>query len=373
MQTDQATIEIQQDPDKIRCVGVWTNQNVADLPARLQSLPLKDKTELTIDGSGIVQLDTAGAWLLNTLVRSLTKQGIQTRFSGFDAEKTRLIKLLQQQDIHTAVPPVKKRLTWLANVGRHTCLNLRHSNIILAFIGRVAHSLARIIYCPKSIQWRALLQIIEQNGYHALAIIALLSYLIGVVLAYQMGTQLKNYGANVYVVDLLGLSILREFGPLITAIIVAGRTGAAYTAEIGTMKVHEEIDALSTMGISPMEILTIPRILGLVISLPLLTIWADLFGLLGGMVMSKNLLDISFHNFLVRFDHVVSWYTYYTGLIKTPVFALLIAGVGCYHGFQVHGGADSVGRETTKSVVHAIFLIIVADAIFSVIFGWKKL
>jgi phospholipid/cholesterol/gamma-HCH transport system permease protein len=215
--------------------------------------------------------------------------------------------------------------------------------------------------------------IIYRNGYQALPIIFLLSFMIGVILAYQMGLQLKNYGANIYIVDLLGLSILREFGPLITAIMVAGRTGSAFTAQLGIMKVNQEIDALNTMGVTPAELLILPRIAGLLITLPLLTIWSDISAVVGGMVMSNNILNITWYDFLQRFPIVIPLKTLIIGLGKAPVFALIIASIGCFQGVRVKGSADSVGLNTTRSVVLSIFFIIVADAIFSVVFNKLKL
>jgi len=197
--------------------------------------------------------------------------------------------------------------------------------------------------------------------------------MIGVVISYQMGNQLRNYGANVFIVNLLGLSILREFGPLITAIMVAGRTGSAFTAQLGTMKLNQEIDALNTMGVTPGQLLLLPRLLGLFIALPLLTMWANIFGVLGGMLMANNMLGITAIDFLHRFKVEIPMRALLIGLGKAPVFALLIGSIGCFQGMKVAGGADSVGKQTTRSVVLAIFFIIVADAIFSIIFSRLKL
>jgi phospholipid/cholesterol/gamma-HCH transport system permease protein len=188
-----------------------------------------------------------------------------------------------------------------------------------------------------------------------------------------MGLQLRNYGANIYIVDLLGLSVLREFGPLITAIMVAGRTGSAFTAQLGIMKINQEIDALDTMGVTPAELLILPRIAGLFITLPLLTLWSDIFGVVGGMVMSNNMLGITWYDFLQRFPHVIPLKTLIIGLGKAPVFALIISSIGCFQGVRVDGSASSVGLNTTRSVVLSIFFIIVADAAFSIIFSKLKL
>ncbi|OAD19402.1 ABC transporter, permease protein [Candidatus Thiomargarita nelsonii] len=198
----------------------------------------------------------------------------------------------------------------------------------------------------------------------------MLAFLTGVVLAYQGGSQLSQYGANIFIVDLVGITLLRELAPLLTAIIVAGRSGAAYTAQIGTMRVTDEIDALRTLGIAPMELLVLPKLLALIILMPLLSAFADIVGILGGMLIANFSFGVSVTDFLDRLPEAVSLTNYLVGIGKAPVFAAIIALVGCYQGFQVSGGADSVGKQVTVSVVHAIFLVIVVDALFSILFNW---
>jgi phospholipid/cholesterol/gamma-HCH transport system permease protein len=193
------------------------------------------------------------------------------------------------------------------------------------------------------------------------------------VIAYQGADQLQRFGANIFIADLVGLSMVRELSPLMTAIIVAGRSGSAYTAQIGTMKVTEEIDALRTIGISPTELLVLPKLIALIIALPLLTVFADITGLLGGMLMASSKLDVSYAMFIDRLGDAVHLSSFLTGIGKAPVFAAIIALVGCYQGFQVTGSADSVGRQTTVSVVQGIFLVILSDALFSIAFNWLKI
>jgi phospholipid/cholesterol/gamma-HCH transport system permease protein len=201
----------------------------------------------------------------------------------------------------------------------------------------------------------------------------LLSFLLGIVIAYQGADQLQRFGASIYVVDLVGLSMVRELSPMMTAIIIAGRSGSAYAAQIGTMKVTEEIDALRTIGVVPFELLVLPKLLALIIAMPLLTVFTDVTGILGGMVMASAQLNISFDVFIDRLDEAVNTSSYLVGIGKAPVFAAIIAIVGCYQGLQVSGSADSVGRQTTVSVVQSIFLVIVADAMFSIAFSVLKL
>jgi phospholipid/cholesterol/gamma-HCH transport system permease protein len=210
---------------------------------------------------------------------------------------------------------------------------------------------------------------VQSAGVSALPIVGLLSFLIGVVVAYQGANQLRQYGANIYVADLVGLSMLREFAPLITAIIVAGRSGSAYAAQIGTMTVTEEIDAMRTLGIAPLDLLVLPKLIALMLALPLLTVYADVCGVAGGILMAQAKLGVGHVEFLDRFVNAVDTSTYLIGVGKAPVFAMIIALVGCFQGFRTRGGPDSVGRQTTRSVVHATFLVIVADALFSIIFS----
>jgi phospholipid/cholesterol/gamma-HCH transport system permease protein len=213
----------------------------------------------------------------------------------------------------------------------------------------------------------------EQTGLNAMPIVGLLSFLIGVVMAYQGADQLRRFGAEIYTVNLLGVAILRELGVLLSAIIIAGRSGSAFTAQIGTMQVNQEIDALRTMGLEPVEVLVMPRVFGLVLTLPLLVFYADAMGLLGGCLMTWATLGISIPGFLNQLRGAIGAWTLWVGVIKAPFFALIISMVGCYEGFNVTGSAESVGRLTTQSVVEAIFVVIVADAAFSILFSVLKI
>ncbi len=264
-------------------------------------------------------------------------------------------------------------MTFLAKLGFATVEKGRDFFAFLDFIGEQAVVAISLFPRLRRLHYRSFLATFETAGFQALPIIGLLSFLIGVVLAYQMGLQLSNYGANIYVVNLLGISILREFAPLITAIIVAGRTGSAFTAQLGTMKIREEIDALKTMGITVNELLIVPRILAMMLIVPLLTIWSMIFGVLGGMVMSKYMFSISYYDFLMRFQDAISVRSFMTGMVKTPVFGILIAAIGCFQGLRVTGSSVSVGKQTTVSVVQAVFFIIIADAIFSIVFSTLRL
>jgi phospholipid/cholesterol/gamma-HCH transport system permease protein len=240
---------------------------------------------------------------------------------------------------------------------------------LLSFIGECAFVLMRIAPQPKRWRWLQVLKNIQIAGFDALPIIGLTAFLLGIVVAYQGSDQLRHYGANIFVVELVGFAMLREFSPLITAIIIAGRSGSAYAAQIGTMVVTEEIDGMRTIGIEPIDFLVLPKIIALLVALPLLTVFADVTGVFGGMIMARSQLGIGYHEFLVRFGSVIHLSALLIGIGKSFVFAAIIAIVGCYQGFRTKGNADSVGRQTTRSVVQSIFIVIILDSGFSVLFS----
>jgi phospholipid/cholesterol/gamma-HCH transport system permease protein len=268
------------------------------------------------------------------------------------------------------LPPPRGFGQFLFELGRGTMHALGQGYAMLGFLGRVTVEATEAVLAPqRELPVPAFVRQIEETGLTALPIVGLLAFLIGVVLAYQGADQLRRFGAEIFTVDLLGVGFLRELGGLVTAIIVAGRSGSAFTAYIGTMRVNEEVDAMETMGLNVAEILVLPRILGLVIALPLLTFYADIVGLIGGMVMCYFDLHITVPVFLRELQAAITFKTLLVGLIKAPVFAFLIGLVGCFEGLRVERNAESVGRLTTRSVVESIFLIITFDAGFSVFFS----
>lgn len=358
---------------QLSCRGNWDVNHLTRIEKSLSKISWPTQGVLTINGKELKKLDSAGAWYLLQLQKKLEKKRVKVNWEGFTEEQQKLLSLIQEDTKKEVIPPEPKEMPWLAKIGKNSIFKINELNVFLSFVGKLTFEWLRIL--PNPAHWRvpSVVNVIYRNGYQALPIIALLSFMIGVVITYQMGLQLKNYGANIYIVDLLGLSVLREFGPLLTAIMVAGRTGSAFTAQLGIMKINQEIDALDTTGVTPAELLLLPRIIGLVVVLPLLTMWANIFGVIGGMVMANNLLDITWVEFLRRFPDVIPLRNLFIGLGKAPVFALIIASIGCFQGMQVRGSADSVGINTTRSVVLSIFFIIVADAVFSVIFSELKL
>ncbi len=356
------------------CQGDWiVAHDFNPLLNRLNQLSVSEK-KVMIDTSKLSKLDTVGAWILSGLIKALEKKGKTIGWVNLHPTQASLLALIEREakKISDQPPPISA-LNWVARLGKKTLANAQQSFQLITFLGELSVNLYQAFRRIWQIQWRSLLNVMDEAGYQALGIVGLLSFLIGIVIAYQMGQQLKTYGANIYIVSFLGVGILQEFGPLITAIIVAGRTSSAFTAQIGTMQVNQEIDALSTMGLSPIHRLVIPKILGLILTMPLLILWADIFGVFGGMIVAKSLLGISFYHFLSHFPDMIALKTLFNGLIKAPIFAVIIATIGCFEGFNVSSTADSIGRQTTKSVVKSIFLIIVADAIFSLILPWQNL
>ena len=361
-----------EDAKTLSASGTWTLERLADIERRLSAILRPGTAALVLKAGAIESMDSAGAWLLLRTVKALEGSGAKVEVVGLRPEFAELAKMVAAGAAGIG-PAVRPRSGRLEAIGRATWSELRSASEALSFIGENAAVLARSLARPGRVRWRALLSALRSGGFNALPITGLLSFLMGIVIAYQAAAQLRTFGANIFIVDLIGISVLREIAPLVTAIIVAGRSGSAYTAEIGTMQVTEELDALRTLGISPLEMLVLPKTLALVIALPLLTVYADVLGVFGGMLMARNQLDVSFVEFLTRFDDAVPVKHYLIGVSKAPVFAVIISLVGCYQGFQVTGGADVVGRHTTISVVQGIFLVIVFDAFFSVLFNWVGL
>jgi phospholipid/cholesterol/gamma-HCH transport system permease protein len=366
-ETEVVPANISLSDDGLCCAGAWTVYGVSGLHGRLKQVTWPAAAELVIDCSGIEAFDTAGAWLLADVARQRGRHGQKVRFENLRPEYQILLRLVETRAAALTSPLPPSPLNPLALLGYRSWQSLAQARGMLSFLGESALSLLYTMRYPRHWRGRAVLHNLQHAGFDALPIIGLLSFLIGLVIAYQAATQLARYGANVFVADLIGHSILRELGPMMVAILVAGRSGSAYAAQIGTMKVTEEIDALRTMGVSPFEMLVVPKMIALIIALPLLTVYADIIGVFGGMLVAKLQLDVGFYTFTDRFADAIQPATFLFGIGKAPVFGIIIAMVGCFQGFQATGSADSVGRHTTISVVHAVFLIIVVDAIFSIL------
>ncbi|MDH3689168.1 MAG: MlaE family lipid ABC transporter permease subunit [Gammaproteobacteria bacterium] len=351
--------------------GRWDIENAGALDARLHRYADTASVDVELDISAVDILDTAGAWLLYRTIDALRAKGLAVKVSG---ERPKTAAMLQQvsesyQPCETSPPRQNSLVRLVEELGAATLRVVELAADFVTFFGRSIVVFMRTVLNPSRLRFTSMVFHMEQVGFNAIPIVALISFLIGVVIAYQGAIQLEQFGAQVFVVDLIAVSVLRELGVLLTAIVIAGRSGSAFTAELGTMKVNEEVDALRTLGLEPIEVLVLPRALALIVTLPLLTFFADLMGLLGGAMMAWITLDVTPSVFLDRLKDAVSLWSFWVGIIKAPVFALLIALVGCYEGMQVSGSAESVGQHTTRSVVESIFLVIVVDALFSIFFG----
>ena len=355
------------DTGTVHLSGALTIRTVTQ--ARNQLLALDRTTFRRIDLSSVTRLDTAGAWALLMLKADGTNAEIA--FVGASAEAQSLLSSVEQALPRREAPPVLDGSfsAWLGRFGQRVFSGLMFLRALTGYLGIFLHRLARALRHPSEFKLTSLVHHCEEVGLKAVPIVALMAFLIGVVLAFQGSTQLRQFGAEVFVVDLIAISVLRELGILLTAIIVAGRTASAFTAAIGSMKMREEIDAMRTLGLDPGMNLFVPRILALFIMLPILGLIANLAGLFGGALMAWIDLGISPAMFTTRLVEGTAVSHVFVGLVKAPVFALIIGVVGCHAGMQVQSNAESLGRMTSNAVVTAIFAVIVADAVFSIFFA----
>ena len=364
------------DADKgiLHCEGHWDIHHITTIRSLVEKKQLPKHTNIILSGEKLLSLDSAGALYIQQLVEQLEQDKNQVTFHHFKKSHQGMIARIDaKKEFIRYAPTPPKKTSLLYKIGEQAVLKLNQGLFLLKMLGSISNIFFKACKNFRRFHLPSIIQTIYDTGVTALPIIALLSFLIGVVLAYQMGLQLETYGANIFIAFLSGMAIFREFSPLITAIIVAGRTSSAFTAHLGSMKINEEIDALYTMGLSPVELLVLPKVLGLLIVFPLLIFWSVLFATLGAMVMSKFMLEVSFIDFLSRLQKSVGIQQFMLGLYKAPVFAGLIGIVGCVQGLMVQSNADSIGKQTTKSVVQALFLIIVADAVYSIIYSWLNL
>ncbi|MCA0402551.1 MAG: ABC transporter permease [Proteobacteria bacterium] len=354
-----------------QCKGAWIVLNIDSLSHELDLSAIPEDKNIKISGRQLTAFDSAGALVLRHVIKQINEQDKKIELADFTEQQQGLVKMLEDKDefIQYQPPPPKKQGI-LAQIGKETINKLKQTDGFIILIGDLCTKLFEAFGNWRRFQLPSIISNIFSAGVQALPIIALLSFLIGVVLAYQMGLQLQTYGANIFIAYLSGMAIFREFAPLITAIIVAGRTSSAFTAQIGSMKLNEEVDAINTMGLSPTELLVMPKVLGLLFVFPLLIFWADIFSIIGALFMSKSMLNVGYIDFLERLKESVGLEQMMLGLYKAPAFAILIALVGCFQGFRVEAQGDSIGSQTTKSVVQALFLIIVADAVFSIVYSW---
>ncbi len=359
----------------IRLQGSWIVRNLAVLKDSLDSFPfhkLKDLPGcLVIDARKIDDIDMGGSVALSDLIQQVKELGLSVKIEMSDYVKEHLtlsekfVGNLPEKSIQSPL-----YLRKLESIGQQT-IEIKNLNLhILSFLGEFFTRLVQVFIVPKNFRFRSFFKHLDVVGLKAIPIVTLISLLIGIVLAYQGITQLSRFGAQIYTVNLLGLGILREVGVLLTSIVIAGRSGSAFTAEIGMMVMNEEVNALKVMGLSPFYLLILPRVLALTVALPLLAFWSDIIALIGGAIMMNWLMDTSFVQYKNQLLGAITPTAFWVGMVKAPFFGFIISFVGCFEGMKVKATSESVGIHTTKSVVESIFLIIVLDAFFSILFAY---
>ena len=357
------TVVVSGDGDQLALAGALEIFTLVEARDSLKKWSKQGKSR-SLDVGKLDSLDTTGALFLC----GLRDRGVE--LTGIRAEHRPLLDLICGLDLKP-LPQVESIPRWREIIiqlgkGAH---DARHETLdIITFVGRAASWTVNALIHPARLRPASISRHVAETGIHALPIIGLMAVMIAIVIGYQGVAQLRPYGGEDFTINLVAVSVLREMGVLITAIMVAGRSGSAFTAEIGVMQTREEVDALKVMGIEPMQVLVVPRVIALVITLPLLTFFADIMGLIGGAAISQSLLGVSPTQYLTRLPHVVDGSDLFVGLFKAPIFAFFIAIIGCMHGLRVSGSAESVGRETTRAVVKSIFLVLVLDAFFSILF-----
>ena len=361
--------------------GEWRASAYRQIDSALAAVDLSGASHVEIATDRLAALDLTGAWRLREFVQRARGSGVQVDFAGAPPDPLRLVEeTLSSQESAEAVPAAapaggaplhrveEAQAATLAFIGRRAVALWRDMIGALAFLGRLSITALRALPHPQGLRPISIARHVYDTGITAMPIVALIAFLISVIIAYMSAQQLRSFGAEIFVADLVTIGVLRELGVLLTAIIVAGRSGSAFAAEIGSMKLNEEIDALQATGVDPFEALVLPRVLGLMISLPLLTVIADLVGLVGGAVLCASLLHMPLEQYFHQVSQSISATTFWVGIIKAPVFAVLIAMAGTHRGMQVRGSSRELGRLTTVAVVQAIFLVILADALFAVLF-----
>ncbi|MBU1274880.1 MAG: MlaE family lipid ABC transporter permease subunit [Proteobacteria bacterium] len=323
---------------------------------------------LTVDLSGVKYLDTGGVMALNILQQQAAEAGVQATLQGLNKRAQGMMDIIRFDEL-APLPPKPKRPPggYVSIMGKATLELVQDVAQVIAFVGTLILALGRVIRRPRSLRWGDTELYMEQVGVDGLPIVGLISFLLGLIMAFMSAIQLKTFGANIYVADLVALSMVRELGPIMTAVLVAGRSGSAFAAEIGTMIVREEVEALEVMGFDPATFLALPRMVAMVLMVPLLILFSDLLAITGGLVIGVTYLDLTVYSYVEQTMKALTINDILLGASKGVIFAFLIAGIGCQRGFTARGGAEAVGRVTTSAVVAGIFLIVVSDSIFAVV------
>jgi len=364
----RASIDIINTNDNISftCKGSWTLEYITKLSKKINTT-YKDK-KVIYDFTQLINFDTHGMLLIIETIKKLEIQNCKIEKIGESETFKALYEVCLSNFPQDIKPPVKNGTIseFFYNIGEIVTESKKTLISFFSFVGGLTEAVGALAFKPQNIRFKAIFYHIENSGLKALPIILLTSFLIGIVIAFQGAVQLEKFGANIFIVEMVSISVTRELAPLITAIVIAGRSASAYTAEIGVMKITEEIDAMKTMGFSVWNFLIIPRVFALMISLPLIVFFADVVSIFGGMVIASLQLGISFEEFALRMQESVEIKHVIIGLIKAPIFGWIIAVIGCFRGFQISGSTESVGKYTTISVVNAIFWVIAMDAVVSV-------
>jgi phospholipid/cholesterol/gamma-HCH transport system permease protein len=360
-------------PATLVAKGHWTAAQSASLELLVAALPSIDEQQrnVVIDLSGVEHLDTLGAWLLERLIRRYQVQEMKPTFTGVPEQFRGLLEKVHSVNRR---PPIlqseKNRLAAIfESVGRTTVGLYVDFRLFLAMLGAIGSSVLGVALRPRSLRATSAVHHLYRVGWQAVPIMMLITFLIGGIIAQQGIFHFQKFGADAYVVDMVGILVLREIGVLIVSIMVAGRSGSAYTAELGSMKMREEIDALHTMGLDPVEVLILPRVIALVCALPILTFLGSMAALYGGGLVAWIYGGMSPDIFIARLREAVSLTHFEVGIIKAPFMALVIGTVACSEGLRVKGSAESLGLQTTTSVVKSIFLVIVLDGMFAIFFA----
>ncbi|MFM9973055.1 MAG: MlaE family lipid ABC transporter permease subunit [Beijerinckiaceae bacterium] len=353
----------------IKASGPWTMVHGKEIERLLAEAREQNEPAITIDLSAIEHFDTMGALVISRLRSGWEKDGKKITLTGVSKVQETLLAEVNVQPPASAPHRAFALVDLLVDVGKGMAGFGKDFVGGVSFLGALVAAIGRLFASPQKFRWPAVVKQIEAFGFRSVPIIALISFLVGGIIAQQSVFQLRTFGTTAFVADLLGVLILRELGVLLTAIMIAGRSGSAITAEIGSMKMREEIDALRTMGLDPMEVLILPRILALIICMPILTFIASMSGLFGGGLVAWIYGDVSPDVFLARLQAGISMNTFMVGMIKAPVMALVIGLIASIEGMAVKGSAESLGRQTTASVVKAIFMVIVVDGLFAMFFA----
>ncbi len=360
--------KVEENANVLYLTGIWRLPNVAAIADALRRLQLQGRNRFVVDGSRVQALDTAAGFILLRHLADIGCTESMVSARGFDPRHRRLLALVHERMTTPPATGHSAHLGLVQGIGAAVFALARLLKTHNAFVGAVALEMLDLVRRPGHFRPRETVSQFEAVCLDAVPIVALVNFLIGVVIAYVLGVQAQRYGANLFVADGIGLAVCRELSPILASVLVAGRSGAAFTAQIGTMKVEEEIDAISTLGLSPIQVLTIPRFVALVIALPLLVFVGDVAGIMGGMLVGASQLDIAPQVFIDRVHGVLEMRHFVVGLAKAPVFAAFIAMIACRMGLLVARDARSVGENTTSTVVQCIVWVIVLDAAFAVVF-----